>query len=270
MEVKARLPALGYDASMSLQFDDAPRLVIVIGRGHSGTRAISRTLSESGVYMGAQLNGSYDLVPADELYEACRLLARHVVHRGGLEWDFSRLLELPVEGQFERLVRSYARSVLEYRDGPRGWKLPETTLVLPWIARLFPDAFYLSWVRDPRDSIAGEHLTDDLADFGVPYERTDDVRERRAISWKYQREIVAVTPRPSRWMDVRFEDFVLDQERTLERLERFLGLPLARVPVKPEAVGRWRTDAAHRDIGFLQDDLRRLGYLDPTAAGGRT
>ena len=268
--VKACASGVGYDASMSLQFDDAPQLVIVIGRGHSGTRAISRTLSESGVYMGAQLNGSYDLVPADELYEACRLLAPHVVHRGGLEWDFSRLFELPVEGQFERLVRSYARSVLEYRDGPRGWKLPETTLVLPWIARLFPDAFYLSWVRDPRDSIAGEHLTDDLADFGVPYERTDDVRERRAISWKYQREIVAVTPRPSRWIDVRFEDFVLDQERTLERLERFLGLPLARVPVKPEAVGRWRTDAAHRDIGFLQDDLRRLGYLDPTAAGGRT
>ena len=29
----------------------------------------------------------------------------------------------------------------------------------------------------------------------------------------------------------RFEDFVLDQERTLTRLEEYLGIPLARIPV---------------------------------------
>lgn len=199
-------------------------LVVVIGRGHSGTRAISRTLSESGVYMGASLNGSYDLVPAAELYEACRVMARHVVHRGSLSWDFSGLHTMPIDPEFERLVRSYAGSVLDHADGPRGWKLPETTLILPWIARLFPHAWYISWVRDPRDSIIGSHLTDDLADFGVPYERTDDERERRAISWKYQREIVNATPRPARWIEARFEDFVLDQERTLARLEQFLGI----------------------------------------------
>ena len=267
--VKAGGPAVGYDARMTTHGAGGQPLVIVIGRGHSGTRAISRTLCESGVFMGETLNGSYDLVPADELYEACRLAARHVVHRGGTDWDFTSLFEAPVDDAFERLVRSYARSVLEHADGPRGWKLPETTLILPWIVRLFPHAFYISWVRDPRDSIAGEHLTDDLADFGVPYERTDDVREMRAASWKYQREIVAATPRPARWIDVRFEDFVLDQEATLTRLERFLGIPLVRVPVKPEAVGRWRTDAAHRDIGFLQDDLRALGYLED-ALGGQT
>ena len=66
-------------------------LVPVIGRGHSGTRAMSRTLAESGVYMGAQLNGSSDLIPPDDLYEACRVMAKHVVHKGGLNWDFSNL-----------------------------------------------------------------------------------------------------------------------------------------------------------------------------------
>lgn len=266
VEVKARRTRSGYRGVMSTDGTADHPLVIVVGRGHSGTRAISRTLSESGVYMGARLNRSYDLVPAEELYDACRLMARGVVHRGGTRWDFSRIFELPVDDEFERLVRSYARSVLEHGDGPRGWKLPETTLIVPWIVRLFPDAFYISWVRDPRDSIAGAHLTDDLADFGVACERSDDVREMRAASWKYQREIVAATPRPARWIDVRFEDFVLDQEAVLTRLERFLGFPLVRVPVNPEAVGRWRSDAAHRDIGFLQDDLRALGYLDDTPA----
>ena len=43
-------------------------LVTVIGRGHGGTRAISHTLSESGVYMGAELNKSGDLIPPDDMY----------------------------------------------------------------------------------------------------------------------------------------------------------------------------------------------------------
>ena len=38
-------------------------MVTVIGRGHGGTRAISHTLSESGVFMGAPLNESGDLLP---------------------------------------------------------------------------------------------------------------------------------------------------------------------------------------------------------------
>lgn len=245
-------------------------LIIVVGRGHSGTRAISRTLSESGVFMGAELNGSYDLVPAEDLYEACRVMAPHVAHRGGVRWDFSRLHEGPVDPAFERLVRSYASSVLESDAEYRGWKLPETTLVLPWIVRLFPDAYYISWVRDPRDSIAGRHLTDDLADFGVRYDRVEDEREMRAVSWKYQREIVAATPRPKHWIDVRFEDFVLDQEETLGRLERFLGIPLARIEVRPESVGRWRTDEGAHTFAMFEEDLVDLGYAEEaTAVGGR-
>ena len=234
--------------------------MIVIGRGHSGTRALSRTLSESGVFMGATLNASYDLVPATELYDACRFMARHVVHRGGVSWDFSRLESMPIDPEFERLARSYAKSVLDHTDGRRGWKLPETTLILPWIARLFPHAWYFSWVRDPRDSIIGAHLTDDLADFGVPYDQTEDERKRRAVSWKYQREIVSATPRPARWIEVRFEDFVLDQEPTLTRPEQFLGIPLVRIEVRPDSIGRWRTDTLRHDFPFFETDLTALGY----------
>jgi hypothetical protein len=64
-------------------------MITIIGRGHSGTRAISHTLSASGVFMGADLNKSGDLIPAQDLYEACRIMVRHVKHLGGLNWDFS-------------------------------------------------------------------------------------------------------------------------------------------------------------------------------------
>ena len=146
------------------------------------------------------------------MYEACRVLAKYVVHKGGLEWDFSQLFSGPIDPAFTRLIESYLASVLGSDAERRGWKIPETTLCFPWISRLFPDIHYIYWMRDPRDSILGSHVTDDLADFGVPYQHTDDLRERRAISWFYQYEIMRMTPTPARRIDVRFEDFVLKQE----------------------------------------------------------
>lgn len=237
-------------------------MVTVIGRGHGGTRAMSHTLSESGVYMGAQLNESGDLVPAEDMYEACRVMARHVRHLGGTRWDFSALHEMPIDPQWTRLVESYLGSVLSSAAEHRGWKLPETTLVFPWITRMFPDIKYIYWVRDPRDSIIGPHLTDDLSGFGVPYDRTANVRAMRAVSWKYQSELFNSALRPANLLEVRFEDFVLDQERTLARLEAFLGIPLARIEVRPQSVGRWKTDEQQHDFPFFEEELARYGYID--------
>ena len=192
--------------------------------------------------MGEKLNGSGDLIPAEDLYEACRVFGRYVEHRGGLNWDFSKTHTAQIDPAFTRLVESYLSSVLKSESDVRGWKLPETTLILPWIVRLFPDIRYIYWVRDPRDSILGEHLTDDLARFGVPHDPTDDVKRQRIASWLYQYEIMRQTPSPANRIDVRFEEFVMRQPETLSRLETFLGIPMASIPVRPESVGRWRND----------------------------
>jgi len=251
-------------------------LVTVIGRGHSGTRLMSHTLYASRVYMGARLNPSGDLVPPEDLYEACRVMARWVVHKGGLEWDFSRLHTMPIDPAFTRLVESYLASVLGRRAEHKGWKLPETVLIYPWIVRMFPEARYIHWVRDPRDSIIGSHLTDDLSNFGVPYDKLagremgkpDDIRLMRAISWKYQREIVKAAPAPRHTIQVRFEDFIRTQRATLRRLEEFLGIPLAKVIVSREPIGRWKTDEGRHDFDFLAEDMRELGYR-PTSGRSR-
>ena len=235
-------------------------MVTVIGRGHGGTRAMSHTLSASGVYMGEPLNASGDLIPADDMYEACRVLARRVRWCGELEWDFSALHNGEIDPAFTRLAERFLHSVLDSPAEHKGWKLPETTLAFPWIMRMFPDIKYVFWVRDPRDSIIGEHLTDDLADFGIDYPRTDDVRRRRAISWKYQNDLIRSTPRPKQWIKVRFEDFILDQRRTLARLEAFLGIELSAIPVRPEPVGRWKTDDEVHYFDFFADAMDEHGY----------
>ena len=235
-------------------------MVTVIGRGHSGTRAMSHTLSESDVFMGARLNVSGDLLPPDDMYEACRVMAKYVDYKGGLEWDFSKLHTMPIDPAFTRLVESFLASVLSSSAAHRGWKLPETTLVYPWIVRMFPDIKYIHWVRDPRDCILNSHLTDDLTDFGVKYEKTDDVRKNRAISWKYQREIVKATPAPREAISVRFEDMVFAQDATLARLSDFLGIPLAKIPMRADSVGRYKTDDGAHMFPFFESEMQAFGY----------
>jgi hypothetical protein len=235
-------------------------MITVIGRGHSGTRAMSQTLSESGVWMGEPLNESWDLLPPEEMYDACRVLAPHVKWLGGLEWDFSALHTMEIPEEFKRLLFSYLKSVLGSDRPMRGWKIPETTLVYPWVQRLFPDIKYIFWIRDPRDSIIGRHLTDNMRDFGIEYPATDDERLRRAISWKYQYDLVKATPPPANWIEVRFEDFVLKQEETLQRLEKFLGIPLVRIPVRPDSIGRWKTDTEVHDFDFFAPALKSYKY----------
>ncbi|MCP4164759.1 MAG: sulfotransferase [Chloroflexi bacterium] len=236
-------------------------LITVIGRGHGGTRAMSHTLSESGIFMGELLNASGDLLPPRSMYDACRVMASFVGWRDGLTWDFDEVFAAELPAEFTDLVNEYLTSVQSSSAEHRGWKLPETTLVYPWITRMFPDARYVMWVRDPRDSILKSHLTDDLHDFGISYPETDSERLRRAISWKYQYDLVEATPPPANVIEVRFEDFILDQETTLARLEAFLDIDLALIPVRPESVGRWKEDGGQHYFDFLAPAMARYGYI---------
>ncbi|KKB12679.1 hypothetical protein VE25_05975 [Devosia geojensis] len=242
-------------------------LITVIGRGHGGTRAISHTLYASGVYMGQTLNASGDLVPPEAMYEACRIFARYVDRVGELEWDFSRAMSAEIPKEFKDLIEKYLAAVLASTSEQRGWKIPETTLVYPWIQRMFPEAKYIFWIRDPRDGILATHKTDDMRDFGIDYPPTEDVYKRRAISWKYQYDLVQATPRPAHWLEVRFEDFVLNQEATLERLEKFLGFELGRIIVRPDAVGRWRRKPDENvSFDFFEPALKAYRYdIEPAA-----
>jgi len=241
-------------------------LITVIGRGHSGTRAISHTLYTSNVYMGDPINASGDLLPPWAMYEACRVMAQYVRWEDGLNWDFSALHAMAIPDQFTALLSEYLRSVLGEHSEHKGWKIPETTLIYPWLVRLYPDIRYIFWVRNPRDCILGRHLTDDLANFGVEYPKTEDERLRRAISWKYQYDIVKATPRPAHWIEVRFEDFVLKQEETLQRLEAFLGFPLSRIIVRPDSIGRYKTDAGVNYFDFFEPAMREYDYEIPEQA----
>ena len=212
--------------------------------------------------MGETLNRSGDLVPPEDIYEACRVMARYVAFDGGFAWDFSKLHTMPIDPAFTRLVESYLATVLSSEREWRGWKIPETTLIFPWIVRMFPENHYIYWIRDPRDSILGRHITDDLARFGIPGDHSEDVYQQRVASWKYQYEIIRATPPPARFLPLRFEDFVLDQDATLEKLHAFLGIKVAKIEVRSDSVGRWRKAEAPIDWSLFSRELTDYGYGD--------
>ena len=81
--------------------------------------------------------------------------------RGG-RWTLRRGAE------FEQLIRSYLGVVLESPAPHRGWKIPETTLVYPWILRMFPDVKYIFWIRDPRDCVIGGGTSNPCGGAGAP------------------------------------------------------------------------------------------------------
>jgi hypothetical protein len=241
--------------------------VTIIGRGHSGTRAISHTLSSSGFFMGEPLNRSGDLLPPQDMYAACRVLARYVQWNGDLTWNWDDLHTREIPEEFTRLIHAYLVTVEESASDLKGWKIPETTLVFPWIVRLFPEIKYIFWIRNPRDCILGGHITDHLTDFGISYPVSDDERLNRAISWKYQYDLVQSMPKPKHWIEVRFEDFVQNQDESLARLEDFLEVKLARIPVQPETVGRWKLDQGTTYYDFLEPAMTQYGYEIPVTNG---
>jgi len=234
--------------------------ITVIGRGHSGTRAMSHTLSASGVYMGEPLNGSGDLLPPGKMYDACRVFARYVTYKGGVEWDFSGVLSMEPVPEFTKLIEDYLVTVLGSKSELKGWKIPETTLVYPWIIKMFPDIKYIHWVRDPRDCILNNHATDDLNVFGIEYNNSAEIRENRAYSWKYQRELMKATPDPKNVLKLRFEDMVNSQDETLQKLEDYLGIKMAKIEMRADSVGRWKTDGGKYMYDFFAEDIRECGY----------
>lgn len=235
-------------------------LITVIGRGHSGTRSMSHTLSASGVFMGEPLNVSGDLLPPEKMYEAAREFAKFVEYKGNLQWDFNRVISMEPTDKFKELINGYLVSVLSSGSENKGWKIPETTLVYPWILKMFPDIYYIHWIRDPRDCILGGHMTDDLNDFGITYDKTDNIRRNRAISWKYQREIEKAVPAAKHSLSIRFEDMVFDQDNTLKKLENYLGIPMEKIEMRSDSVGRWKTAEGDIMFDFFEKDMIENGY----------
>lgn len=206
-----------------------PETIVILGRAHGGTRILPEVLIRAGVFMGEPLNRANDLVPVQPHYEACRMFGRYVEYRGKNAWDFDKAATAAIPTRFVELLAQYLKTLLNTEADHVGWKIPQNTLIYPWLVRLLPNATYINWVRHPAGSCGTMTGVDRLERWKIPCRRFlfhEWNYKMRLLSWKYHFDIVEQTPEPANFLTMRFEDYVLHQLQHKERIERQTGLTL--------------------------------------------
>jgi hypothetical protein len=234
-------------------------MIIVVGRGHGGTRLASRLLLENGIETG-NVNYARDMVPPAHMHEAAEIFSSYVDYKGSYAWDFSKAIGREPPAEYRRSVELYLAPIAGIAE-PKYFKLPETILSYPWILSLFPAAHYIHWVRDPRDAEVHNSDWRPMWDrWGIDREQLGE-RIVAAMSWKYQYDIVKSVPHPEKFIRVRYEDFCLDHEREVERLSEYLDIELAPLSdVRRDAVYKWKRIGDHETFSFLEPAIAELGY----------
>lgn len=206
-------------------FEQKP--VILMGRGHSGTRVLSWACAKLGICLGTDeglATGDAD----DQVFtQEIKKIAVDNVGITRVEQINQRDLD-----RFQNAVYGYYQR-LGYPNVWWGWKFPETYLIAPYIEKTFPEAVYIHLVRDGRDISFKNHLTDDpKRKLGKKLLKLNDALElphhlQAAISWEFQVKnfdyFCEAIPN-NRKLSIRFEDICLKPFDEIERLCKFLNI----------------------------------------------
>jgi len=211
--------------------------IILIGRGGGGTRLLSELAHRMGIFLGNTLNISFDSVEwVKPVYGMVIETLSHSVDPGSDRDEF-----------WCHEMHAKAREILQKagkspRD-PWGWKLPETTLVIPQVARYFPNAKFVHLTRHPvtsccrrthmtsrMDSELGRScLTAAYTHIGRPIAQieTDPTHIHNAASWVYQVEIALNALENSNdtphAITVKYEDLCHAPAKIQKRLSQLLA-----------------------------------------------
>ena len=235
--------------------------VCILGRGHSASRLITETLQQSGFFMGENLNNSFDKPPYPLMYELAKEAASKL-ERENDEWSPVTLLNSPSDS-IKKKINNYLYDIKISKAAYKGWKLPETTFIYPWLTQLYPNIKYIYWVRNPL--CYKKHMSDKLlVDWGIlnskdgiwNKEETGD--KNKCLSWKLQYDIIMKTPTPKNFLIIKMEDFILNQKKELQKLSDFLGVNLKTLPLKKGVTINYEN--IKNKYNFLNTPLQHLNY----------
>lgn len=198
--------------------------VVVMGRGHSGTRVLAWAIEELGIRLGTLAEK-----PTGDAQD--RRFTRRIKKIA------ERNVATPAAAAPDpRDVRSFQKAAARFiewiGDAPAGWgwKFPETYMIGNVVDAAFPEARYVHMVRDGRDLAFKAHLTDD-ASRGLGHRLLEHLGAldephyiQAARSWDYQVrrfQDFADSVR-DRVHEMTFESLCNDPEATMERLCAFL------------------------------------------------
>ena len=161
------------------------RPIIIMARGHSGTRVLAWILNHLNVKMWSDQNrasGDTD----SKLNKKIKFIAKRnpfITETCKYKNYLRIILEDAIYNYYNRLGKP---------SGNWGWKFPETYLMAPLISDIFPQARFIHMVRDGRDLAFKEHLTDDphrkvgrkILNRLNALDKSHHIQA--ALSWKYQ------------------------------------------------------------------------------------
>jgi len=199
--------------------------VIVLSIGHTGSRIIGQILKASGFDTG-NVNKSFDTVNWSGADQRKAVQMAQTAAYTGTRWSWA----------------PPARPAGYLDDAPEAWKHGWPSLCMPWLLDRYPDARYIRWIRDPRDTV----LWDDhgvnlfrkrkIAGFaGLDYR---DAAGEFIRYWWHQQMVY----KPKYCLQVRYEDYCDDPESIIYLLELYLGRKMTAVPSRPNSVGRWQRE----------------------------
>jgi len=236
--------------------------IITIGRAHTGTRIIPDILKASGVYIGEPLNIANDLLPVDDIYAACRIFGKYVDYLGNFEWDFERAYNAEIPQEFIDLLTRYLNPLIASNAEMVGWKIPNNTLIYPWLVRLLPNATFVLWHRHPEGSTKKMTGVDRLEKWNIPCKKFlfhDYNTKIKVASWKYHYEIMTKTPKPTNVIDLKFEDYILNQADSKMALEKLIGIPLKSMELNKAKADNSGSKLKKR-YKFIRAAMDDLGY----------
>jgi hypothetical protein len=201
--------------------------VLIMGRGHSGTRVLSYACTHLGIQLGTtSATGDADDRTFTRTIKkiACRNLAPRTID----SVDGKDLI------RFQDAVFRYYTKIGSPQT-PWGWKFPETYLIGACVERTFPQARYIHMVRDGRDLAFKRHLTDDpnrtlgkkllthIGAMDLPHHL------QAAMSWAFQVDrfdAFRKTLNANQVLDIQFEDICREPMAAMQDVCQFLNIPM--------------------------------------------
>jgi sulfotransferase family protein len=224
--------------------------VVLMSRGHSGTRVLAWLCTRLGIELGTR----EDLATCDvsflEFSQQIKKMAT-----GNVGVVNSRGIKNKEHRRFLKAANSYYEH-LGSPSGLWGWKFPETYLIAPYVQKVFPKVRFIHQVRNGKDLAFKEHLTDDpkrklgkkvltaAGALGLPHHL------QAALSWAWQVDNFDAFKKelpPESVLDISFEKLCLQPDQTIQKLCEYLQIePTADAKkylqdtIKPEKVDQFK------------------------------
>jgi tetratricopeptide (TPR) repeat protein len=256
----------------------AGELALLTGHPRSGTTLLEQVL-----------DSHPHAISADELQIMSELVYAPIVRKAGGSQSVPVALDRATSEELVQFRRTYwnaMESTLCEKIGDRLLldKNPEMTMLLPLVARVFPEMKVLFALRDPRDVVVSCFMQRlPLNAVSVHYLTLEDTAKKYATTMRAWLKIRPMLRNP--WIEVRYEETVGDMERQARRVLDFLGLPwddavleyhrraqkkhvhsptyeAVTKPVYTSSIQRWRNYAAQLEphLHILQPFVEAFGY----------